>query len=449
MSFLECSYKNCSNPIFLSCSCTEPPTLLCESHQHKLTNPWHQYTIVSNLYTQENSKKFLEALQAKYKELGETKALIIKSSLEIIEKISKTVNKEVAVLIDLQRRVGKIIENLEEKDCFFDVVSNNVLNEMYREFSRTSQLKGLSYFSNTPELLSKMCILLNKYSASPPHFLIPGRVSNSFIALSPDLKSYSRYYLPSAFHIGSFGGICPLNNSQIFYYAGYLGNDSETQLYSSAALVFDLNTLKVVNSYEGSPKDSIGICSYHNNIVYSFGGFSNDELKTAEKVYLSSGVWQKLSHLPSPSEFITSVFKDDSIYLAGKNLRNIYLYNIQEDHYTKLADIQLGGSRKIIFEGYRDDILLIAIGKLWTIRNKKLMWISEGLSIKLKKCFCSSYVIKKGKYAYFLMSRFYEIEGVQNYRLIGIARCNMKVKKVEFIEMTKGEKMFYKDLLKR
>ncbi|OMJ73670.1 hypothetical protein SteCoe_27576 [Stentor coeruleus] len=449
MSFLDCSYKNCSNPIFVSCSCTEPPTLLCESHQHKITNPWHQHTIVSNLYTQENNKKFLETLKMKYKEINETKVLIVKSSLEIIEKISKTVNKELARLLQLQEKIRKIIEDMKEKDCFYDVVSNNVLNEMYREFSRTGQLQGLSYFSDTLELLSKISVSIKKYSSSPPYFLIPGRVSNSFIALSPNLKSYSRYYLPSAFHIGSFGGICPINNSQIFYYAGYLGNDSETQLYSSKALVFDIDTLKVISSYEGSPKDSIGFCSYHNNIVYSFGGYSNDEIRTAEKVNLSSGIWQNLSLLPSPSEFITLVFKENDIFLAGKNLRNIYLYNINEDHYMKLSDIQLGGSRKIIFEGLGDEILLIAIGKLWTVRNKKLMWICEDVSLKMKKCFCCSYVVKKGKYAYFLMSRFYEIEGVQNYRLIGIARCNMKAKKVEFIEMTKSEKMFYKDLLKR
>ncbi|CAG9328480.1 unnamed protein product [Blepharisma stoltei] len=143
---------------------------------------------------------------------------------------------------------------------------------------------------------------------------------------------------------------------------------------ANTAFIIDLNNnvKKVIYA-----PDSLSLSGsiYYNSSVYVFGGYTGHfYVNNAYWYYLLENKWENLNPLPVQSSFVSCIAKNNKILLSGREHSKIYSYDIIQNSYIELHDIQAGIWRKIICENNKNAYVIEADGYIYEGNQEWKAW---------------------------------------------------------------------------
>ncbi|CAG9328484.1 unnamed protein product [Blepharisma stoltei] len=170
---------------------------------------------------------------------------------------------------------------------------------------------------------------------------------------------------------------------------------------------------------------SIGLSGsiYYNDSVYVFGGSTTSGIWSgAFKYYLWEDKWANLNPMPLKSTFVSCIAKNNKILLSGREHTKIYCYDIIQNSYNELHNIQQGQWRKIICENNKNAYVIEAGGHIYEGNQEWKAWRTIGNSGIISKELIGCKVLWEN-------SAYFCFEGYDLYEF------NMKEKKCKKIDI--------------
>lgn len=299
--------------------------------------------------------------------------------------------------------------------CLSALNNSEVLIEDYREYLEVEDYNFILMYEQESHLESRiedyfsvdftMSIKLepsiesSEFAKSFAFFEKNSKVLTIYDLLDMKVKSAP---VESEDYFGDNAGWCRLPGRKVFQYGGQL-NSFYPPL--NTTYIIDIDSKTVSKKAEGPYKKyAIGVCAHIDPYVYIFGGSGllGSLFSESEKYNLSTDSWHTISNLPFPSDYNSTVTKNNTIYVTGYQI-GIFKYTPDTDDYTLSFD--LNTISKILIEEAGNLYLITERGVFvsqdhqWT-RIKKQTVIRE-------EAVLSSYPVKRGNYVYFLMSDSY------------------------------------------
>lgn len=385
---MKCSIQDCAGEPRFTCSCQEGGLVFCPEHlkSHLLELGAHK-PIKNFLEVGEETAMMLctifESLSSKIKEV---KANMIKNSNNFIKRIISKTNQSLEELKNLDYNIQKGIEflrtekvikkggNMSQGEKFVlefieddervqvkkveiekkvDIMSNFICHEeIYRnckdnldriseeheklkeEYASMKQrIEDLEQYEFIKDYINEPIIKdldpkrhnLNKifyFTTNTKELVTVNTMENEDSKfIYNDLSDNMCYY----------GGVCNIDEENIFYYGGHNGGAQCSWCYK-----IDTNNKKSLKLGNRKNIRNQGCC-YYNRHIYVFGGYLNQSSHSneVEKCNLDNiNSWTTLAPMPLQNYIISTVLLQSEILVLGYQSATIYYYDITHNLFS-------------------------------------------------------------------------------------------------------------------
>ena len=361
---MECIILNCPKKPEYICNCKDSGIVLCKPHSidHCLENGHHKLKKINKDLNEYDSAVLAEILLANHNILQDLKKKLSNIASKLISAIYKENNKIMKTILLKEKNISSALSKIAtEKEISFESYDNLIKDEglefkLDEAFFKISEIEWSvkKFFSaNFLESVQKQHNSSNIFTSTLGFFK---KNSKDFVKF--DVKTFKTEVIPMNLdcNMGSLAGWCQLPNKKIFHYGGQK-SALKIPLTKCCIIYPEINYIEM--KADGPvPLYKIGLCCYHNDYVYLFGGSTILSALSSE-VYrydLINDNWQKLQSLPFRSDHNSCITKNYNIWVTGSKL-GLLEYDITNNCYNE--KFCKSDSYKLIFRDEKTVYLLI------------------------------------------------------------------------------------------
>ncbi|CAG9328479.1 unnamed protein product [Blepharisma stoltei] len=408
---MKCWKDQCESKLEFACPCTDPPVYSCDTHiaAHMKTASRSRH-LPDPLTISPNPETKRALIDCLHKSLSDLYELRKKTVLDFSMQI-KQINEKMKIALksfdDSIKNQRKIISEIQ----IVEVISNfrktqidkilvaepeeaiNLLKDSFDIFDRSK------FFIDDTGKLTKVPLMIESN-----RFIIFR--DNSTKIVQTDLNNnYSSTELNISLNSPQsvYTTMCIIPGNSVFCCGNYPN--------TANAFIIDSNTnvKKVIDA-----PDKLGVSGsiYYNKSVYVFGGYTGQaHVNNAYRYYFLENKWENLNPLPAKSTFVSCIAKNNKILLSGREHSKIYCYDIIQNSYIELHNIQAGIWRKIICENNKNAYVIEAGGYIYEGNQEWNYWSTIGSSGTENNVLIGCTVLWQNKaYFAFCTNNFYEFD---------------------------------------
>lgn len=425
--------NSCNREAVSACLCTDPPTLLCNVHNHnRLSSTMHKQV---NIYSKISSDSCHMAQSICSSVLTQIKTAQ-KSYFEFFTKLISLIKEKSRTLMDECRiktcQIQKMISYLnhydyiytnmgmsqEEQELYSLLISGELDSLKFPDFDEIiDSLK--SSFQNKSKNSKRKSNLENKKvnsGLSNNKLMLPMPYQNSVFLFDVDkLKEDSLTFEKQDFPCGY--GFSLLPGNELMIYGGAINMESRKPLkflMSLESILINPYTKTIKKLKDGVTKSDTGNGAYLDGYIYVFGGFDRfcKGLDSAMKYDCSNNIWMSICKLPEPFGGSSSATFNKDIFVCNKRSEIIHIYSVLSNSYKESMKFKIGYK---VFLALKNRFFLI-------IGDDMLMYESEWLTLgkiesEINPMICP--YIERNGFIYFMTGKFNFTNGdLTNFKIL-------------------------------
>ena len=153
-----------------------------------------------------------------------------------------------------------------------------------------------------------------------------------------------------------------------------------------------------------TPRSSIGIASYLNGSIYTFGGIKDDGLcNNCEAYNIENDEWTVLSPMQVKISHASSTVINGEIFVCGYGSNMIYKYKPDENKFIRILQFE-SEDHKIMYSAY-NNLYIICNKKIIEYETKSDNRVRKTINLDIdRSLYLLSYIVTRKNWVYFLLS---------------------------------------------
>lgn len=293
-------------------------------------------------------QQLVDALQARAKlNLAQVESCLIQvknTATELTRSIEGWRNSQVQALESLRKevetRVNRCVQLLEPLRYKKEVNSQTRIEQLVQLCTRNtlnSALEEVSFAQITlePERLTRQLPLLcqiafNEDILAPLQPLyFPCKGLSKLLRVDLPSETLIEAALDSDYRFKPQSCWCLLPSHQLFLCGGHIVKDSH--IYYKETVLVDVTERSVTPHPSMLSARCRHAVIYHKDFIYVFGGYSEDYLKSCEKLDWTHQTWTSLPDMKDAKDCVTAAVWKDRVYIVGYGSNKVETYDIASE----------------------------------------------------------------------------------------------------------------------